>query len=113
MTQYGLMIDYEWCSGCQSCELACKNEHGYDLNTWGIKVMEFGPYPMTKGSDKVEWNYIPFPTSFCDMCEERIAQGGIPSCALHCLCGAIEWGSAEELAKKMDAKGSKCMMYLP
>lgn len=113
MAQYGLMIDYEWCSGCQSCELACKNEHNYSMNTWGIKVMEFGPYTMTEGSDKVEWNYVPFPTNFCDMCEQRIARNEVPSCALHCLSGVIEWGTTEELAKKMEQKGSRCMMYLP
>lgn len=29
MGKNGLMIDYEYCTGCQSCELACKNEHGF------------------------------------------------------------------------------------
>jgi len=24
---YGLYVDYEWCSGCHACELACKQEH--------------------------------------------------------------------------------------
>ena len=25
---HGLLIDYEYCTGCQSCEVACKEEHG-------------------------------------------------------------------------------------
>ena len=31
MTTYGLLISYEWCSGCQSCEVACKEEHGLGI----------------------------------------------------------------------------------
>ena len=26
MTQKALYIDYEFCSGCHSCEVACRNE---------------------------------------------------------------------------------------
>ncbi len=46
MSKLGLMIDYEYCTGCQSCEIACKNEHGFPLDKWGIKMMEFGPIEM-------------------------------------------------------------------
>ena len=76
MGKIGLMIDYEYCTGCQSCELACKNEHGFPLDKWGIKMVEFGPFEMEEG--KLEWNYLPFPTSYCDLCAERVASGGIP-----------------------------------
>ena len=24
--KYGLLIDYTWCTGCHSCEIACKVE---------------------------------------------------------------------------------------
>ena len=27
--KYGLLIDYTWCTGCHSCEMACKVEHGW------------------------------------------------------------------------------------
>ena len=111
MANNGLLIDYEYCSGCQSCELACKNEHGYPMDKWGIKVTEFGPFEMEKG--KIEWNYLPFPTSFCDMCEDRVAKGGIPTCVLHCLANVIEWGPVEKLSKKLDEKGSKAVIFLP
>lgn len=111
MSKIGLMIDYQWCTGCQSCELACKNEHGFPMNKWGIKVMEFGPIEMEEG--KLEWNYIPTLTSYCDMCADRIENGGVPTCALHCLANVIEWGPVEELAKKLDEKGSKAMIVLP
>jgi anaerobic dimethyl sulfoxide reductase subunit B (iron-sulfur subunit) len=111
MSKIGLMFDYQYCSGCQSCEIACRNEHGWPLDKWGIKVIELGPLEMEP--KKLEWDYIPVPTSYCDLCEDRRAQGGIPTCALHCLSGAIEWGPVEELAKKMDEKGTKVNMFLP
>ncbi|WP_165061145.1 oxidoreductase [Adlercreutzia sp. ZJ154] len=107
----GLMFDYEWCTGCQSCEIACRNEHGWSLEKWGIKVLELGPLEMEPG--KLEWNYVPFPTSYCDMCESRVAAGGIPTCALHCLANVIEWGPVEELTKKLEEKGGKANIFLP
>ena len=111
MGKIGLMIDYEYCTGCQSCELACKNEHGFPLDKWGIKMMEFGPFEMEEG--KPEWNYLPFPTSYCDLCAERVKSGGIPTCALHCLANVIEWGPVDELLKKLEEKGSKTVIFLP
>ena len=29
MAAKGLLVDYEWCSGCHTCEVACQIEHGY------------------------------------------------------------------------------------
>lgn len=95
----GLLIDYEWCSGCQSCEIACRNEHGWDLTTDGIRVLEFGPSKMT-AQKNLEWNYVPTPSTLCDLCEDRVARGEVPSCQLHCLAGVITYGSIEELSKK-------------
>lgn len=110
MSANGLMIDYEYCTGCQSCELACKNEHGYGADDWGIKVVELGPMEL---QGKMEWNYLPFPTRLCDLCADRVEAGGIPSCALHCLANVIEWGPVDELSKKLDEKGSKAVVFLP
>ena len=39
----GLLIDYEYCTGCHSCEVACREEHSFGIGTFGIKVMEDGP----------------------------------------------------------------------
>ena len=40
----GLLIDYEFCTGCQSCEVACQKEHGFEAGTWGIRVLDEGPW---------------------------------------------------------------------
>ena len=44
MAAKGLLVDYEWCSGCHTCEVACQIEHGYPTDQWGIKVCEVGPW---------------------------------------------------------------------
>lgn len=74
-------------------------------------MVEFGPFEMETG--KLEWNYLPFPTSYCDLCADRVEAGGIPSCALHCLANVIEWGPVDELSLKLEAKGSKAVIFLP
>lgn len=111
MSQYGLMIDYEWCTGCYSCEVACRNEHDLPLDKWGIKLTEVGPWQVA--DRKWEWNYIPVPTDLCDMCAERTAKGKKPACVHHCQALCMEYGTIEELSKKMSEKGKKVMMYLP
>ena len=40
MARNGLLIDYEYCTGCHTCEVACKQEHNYPVGKWGIKVNE-------------------------------------------------------------------------
>ena len=112
MTQYALLIDNEYCTGCHSCEVACKNEKGLPLGQWGIKVMEVGPW---KFNDGKEWEYrfVPVPTKQCDLCADRVEAGGIPSCQLHCLASVIEFGPVEEMAKRMAEKGKMCSIFMP
>lgn len=44
MATYGLMIDNEYCTGCHSCEIACRNELGLPMGQWGIKLLEMGGF---------------------------------------------------------------------
>ncbi|MDR2108764.1 MAG: hypothetical protein LBP28_04825 [Coriobacteriales bacterium] len=112
MPQYGLMIDNQYCTGCHSCEVACKNELKLPLGQWGIKVLELGPWKLPDGKHW-EFRYIPALTSLCTLCEDRVAQGEAPSCAQHCLADAIEYDSVDELAKKMADKGRMCSIFVP
>jgi Fe-S-cluster-containing dehydrogenase component len=112
MNQYALMIDNEYCTGCHSCEVACKNEHDLPLGQWGIKILELGPWRLEDGKHW-EYRYIPVPTSRCDLCEDRVTAGEAPNCVLHCLASAIEFGTIDELGKKMAGKGKMCSIFLP
>lgn len=112
MTAYGLLIDYEWCSGCQSCEVACKEEHNYPVGKWGIKVLEEGPWEIEDGSGIFNYNNIPVPTDLCDLCAERTAAGREPTCVHHCLANVMTYGPVEELAKKAASK-TKQVLWIP
>ncbi len=99
MAQKGLLIDYEFCTGCHSCEVACKVEHGFDVDEWGIKLTEIGPWKLDE--DKWEWDFVPLPTQRCDLCKDRLAEGKIPTCVHHCQGICMYYGDVEDLAKKM------------
>lgn len=102
--QYGLLIDYRYCSGCQACVTACKMEHNYPQGDFGIILQQDGP---RQSSDGVwEYNYLPFPTHLCDLCEERVEAGKLPSCVHHCQNACMVYGTVEELAKKASAAGT-------
>ena len=106
----GLLIDYEFCSGCQSCEVACKKEHGFGVGTWGIRVLDEGPWEVDEKT--MNWNKIPTPTSLCDLCAERTSQGKIPTCVHHCLAGVMKYGPIDELVKEMDRKPNQ-VLFVP
>lgn len=82
MTQNALFIDFEYCTGCHSCEIACRNELELPSDGFGIKVLEDKPRQNPDG--QWHWDYIAVPTELCDMCVERTAEGKLPACVQSC-----------------------------
>jgi len=103
--EYGLFIDYEFCSGCHACEVACKKEHQMPRGDFGIKILQDGPRKNSNGT--YDYNYLPIPTSLCDLCEDRVAMGKLPTCVHHCQAAVMVYGPIEELAAKAKAAGKK------
>ncbi|MGI6216567.1 MAG: hypothetical protein ACOYIK_03025 [Coriobacteriales bacterium] len=97
MTEYGLLINYEYCTGCHTCEVACKLNKKLPLDAWGIKVLQDGPRQNPDGS--WEYTYMPVPTSLCDLCAGRVSEGRLPTCVHHCQAGCMYYDTVEELAK--------------
>ena len=61
MPRKGLLIEYEYCSGCHACEVACKQEHSYPVGKGGIHLNEI----VTELPDsKIRIDYLPFPTAW-------------------------------------------------
>jgi Fe-S-cluster-containing dehydrogenase component len=92
--------------------VSCKNEHDLPPGQWGIKVLELGPWKLQDGKHW-EYRYVPVPTSQCDLCADRVSKGEQPACVLHCLASCMEYGTMEELAKKMETKGKMATILLP
>ena len=101
MKRFGLLIDYEYCTGCHSCEVACKQEHGYPVGTEGIKVFE---YIQELQGGRLYITHIPFPTELCDLCAPRVNEGRAPACVKHCMADVMKFGPVDKLAAEIQNK---------
>jgi len=101
MAPNGLLIDYDYCTGCHSCEVACKQANEYPEGRWGIKVFEF---VQQKGNGRVEISFIPFPTELCNLCVPRTVKGETPACVKHCQAACMMYGGLDELAAELEKK---------
>jgi Fe-S-cluster-containing dehydrogenase component len=109
MPRNALMIDYEYCSGCHACEVACKQEHDYPVGKGGIHLSEI----ITElPNGRVRIDYLPFPTAYCDLCAARVGQGEQPACVKHCQAATMYYGSVAELAAIM-AERPHSAMFTP
>ena len=57
--QHAMIIDYKYCTGCESCVVSCAKEKGLGAEEWGMKVEQIGP---NKIGGKWEWDYVPVPS---------------------------------------------------
>jgi Fe-S-cluster-containing dehydrogenase component len=110
MSRFGLLIDYEFCIGCHTCEMACKQENSFGVGKTGIKLTEIGPTPI--GPDKWGLDYLPVPTDLCDLCAARVAKGKKPACVSHCQTGVMKFAPVKELAEFMELK-PKTVLFVP
>ena len=108
METYGLLIDYEYCTHCESCVISCKEEHHYPIGKTGIVVKGDGPWEIEDG--EWNWNWYPLPTDLCDLCADRTAVGREPICVHHCLANVMYYGTVEELVKKLSEKPKQLLI---
>ena len=92
----GIIIDYDWCTGCHSCEMACQMEHGFPIGQSGVKVFEVGPWQID-GSKKWQYDYMPVFTDMCNLCASRTEEGKLPTCVQHCQADCMRYGDLSEL----------------
>ena len=98
----GMLIDYDYCTGCHSCEVSCKERIDLAEDEWGIKLADNGPWRYSETD--WEWNHVPIPAEHCDFCKDRIAAGKKALCELHCQALVITVGPLDELMQKMTKK---------
>ena len=110
MSRKALLIDYEFCSNCHTCEVACKEEHNIPEGKWGIKVFEVGPWNIE--GDKWQLTYMPVPTDWCDLCADRVSKNKLPYCVQNCYTGVMKYGTVEELSKDLETK-SRQVLFVP
>lgn len=96
--EYGLLIDYEYCTGCYTCQVACAQEHHHPAGRGGIRVQEIVE---ALPNDQAYLAYIPFPTELCVLCPARTRKGQQPACVQHCMAACMKYGRIEDLAKEI------------
>ena len=79
--------------------MACAQEYKRPKEQIGMQVIET---ITVKPNGNPYLTYIPFPTENCNLCIGRIANGLKPACVKHCMANVIEYGTIEELSKKID-----------
>jgi len=107
--EHGLLIDYEYCTGCYSCQVACCQEYGWEAGMSGMQVIES---VQKMPHDKAYLTFLPFPTELCILCSPRTRKGLQPACVQHCMANVIKWGPLEELAKGLGEK-PKMVLWSP
>ncbi len=105
----GLLIDYEYCTGCYTCVVACAQEYNWPEGISGIKVMEIVE---NLPGGKHYLVYLPFPTEVCTLCASRTKKGLEPACVKHCMAGCMKYGTISELAEEMGTK-KRMVLYRP
>ena len=108
MARNGLLIQYEWCTGCHACEVACKQEHSFSGGICGLQVNEM----VTKTPEKVYVDFMPVATRFCDLCAERVKGGEKPACVKHCQATCMMYGPVATLVKAQE-KQPRSSLWAP
>ncbi len=102
MTQYAMLIDYEYCTGCRTCEIACRQEYGREAGKLsGVEVKEF---IHTLPSGRLFITNMPTFTKACVFCAGRVRQGLQPACVQHCMARILTFGKIEDLQKQIPEK---------
>lgn len=105
----GIMVDVNYCTGCEACILACQQERGFTEKEFGITVTQLGPFRLRPGKKEFEYDFIPQFTDWCNLCAERTGKGKQPSCVQHCQAQCLVFGTVDELAKQ--ATSPKHVIY--
>lgn len=110
----GILVDYEWCSGCRSCEVACAVEashRDFPKDHCGVKVHEEGLYQI--GEERWTDIFMPVFTDLCDTCAARRASGEeLPTCVKHCQAKVLRYGDIAELAQELERKPKQVLYAL-
>jgi Fe-S-cluster-containing dehydrogenase component len=92
--EYGLLIDYEYCTGCHTCQVACCQEYGWEAGMSGMQIIE---QVQKLPNGRAYLTFLPFPTELCILCTPMTKKGIEPACVKHGMANCIQYGRLEDL----------------
>lgn len=110
MEKFGILVDWDWCTGCHTCEVACQMEHGFPVGQTGVKIVQIGPWEY--GDEKWQFDYAPIFTDQCNLCSERRALGKEPTCVQHCQSQCLKFGPLESLEPDLADHAKQMLVHL-
>jgi len=108
MSRMGMLVNYDYCTGCHSCEVACRVEHGFADDQGGIVLNQIGPWEYEP--EHYQYTFLPTPTDQCDLCAQRAKGGKDPACVHHCQAAVMKCGDVEDLRREV-TEGSRYLIY--
>ncbi len=107
-SRYGMLIDYEYCTGCLTCVVACKQEYKHSPGQLGgVEVQEL-LHKLPNG--KLYITNLPFFTEVCIFCTKRVKDGLEPACVKHCMANILTFGKIDDL-KELIPKKRKSILW--
>lgn len=107
---HAFLIDYEWCTGCHSCEVACQMFNGLPPEQFGIKLNSVGPWPY--GDGKWQFDNVPVITDQCNRCSQRTDEGLSPLCVQHCQAQCLKYGELDALLETAGQKPKQILQIV-
>ena len=101
MNLHAVLVDLGRCVGCQTCEVACKQENGLKEGEKWIEVITIGPEEV---GDKLCADYYPVINAGCQFCSQRTSQGLDPFCIAACPTKALKFCNVAEILVALRSK---------
>ena len=106
-----ILVDYHYCTGCHTCEIACAVSHDLPNEQAGVVLNHIGLWESARGP----WqdDYLPFWTKSCDLCQNgQAAHDGAPMCAHHCQAQCIKMGEVDQLARELAERPNQALYVI-
>jgi Fe-S-cluster-containing dehydrogenase component len=103
----GMLVDLNRCTGCYSCQAACRQVNGFSYDEKWLKVIRQNPEPI---DGKLRMIHLPVPLAL-EKCAECIARESPPLCSKVCLGNALFVAPVEKLVPMLEKKHT--MLFTP
>jgi Fe-S-cluster-containing dehydrogenase component len=100
-----MLLDLDRCSGCYTCQTACRELNGYGYDEQWMQVVRRDPYYV---DGKLRMYHLVAPS--LDKCAQCFDKDNDVLCVKNCATKALRVGKPDDLIPLMD--GNHCALYV-